>query len=173
MKSKIFAGVAGLTWLGFVFLIASLCYGCGARVKNVTELPANVTQAQAQSYDTAVANLHKISSVVSSMRSGIVDERVAGGFPNDAAYGKVLQSLGKIDGIEFDAASYLETVPNKILGADQKTRLQGYISAIQAELTKLTNSGDLGIKNATSQTNFNNGITELVGIANLIFSLTN
>lgn len=158
-----------------IVLVAALALSmvaCGARVKNVTDLPAGVTQKSVQDYDTAVADLHKIASLTSTVRQGVVDARVAGVFPDDVAYARTLQSLGFVDGIQFDASQYLRTVPNTF-GAPEKAKLQQYIVKIQAELSKLSTAGAIGIKNSDMQQTVVQSLNELVSIANLIFSITN
>src|ERR1700739_884814 len=85
--------------------------GCAARQKNITNLPAGVTETQVQNWDTAVATLDKIAQTTSTLRQAIIALNQSKVLPDGTVYGSILTSLGKIDQAQIDAVSYLKAQP--------------------------------------------------------------
>jgi PBP1b-binding outer membrane lipoprotein LpoB len=143
--------------------------GCAARVKNVTNLPPGVTLQQAQNWDSAVANLHKIASVVSTLRQSLVDLH-KGGVLSDVYYSDALRIVGNIDRLELSAEIVLRGSPqNFSLSTKQQVGL--YVQQISAEIQTLNAAGVTGIKNQKSLTTINTLLSDLTSIVGLILSL--
>src|SRR5271155_4932905 len=84
--------------------------GCAARVKNVTNLPAGVTLQQAQNWDAAIGDLHKIASTISSLRQAITDLHNSA-MLTDLYYSEALRVIGNIDRLELSAETVLRQSP--------------------------------------------------------------
>lgn len=152
-------------------LLAAALAGCAARTQHVTNLPPGVTQKQAQDWDTAVANLQKISTVTTTLRQAVIKLNQDGLFVDSPHYVTVLQQIGKIDQFQITAAEFLKKSP-QTFNADTKTRLAGYLDQISQAITELNAAGTTGIKNPDSLANVNGLITQLTASANLILALT-
>lgn len=145
--------------------------GCAARAKNVTNLPAGVSQTQVQNWDSAVADLQKVAQVTTTLRQTVISLNKTGVFPDGPAYAGTLAGIGRIDELQIEALNYLQSVPsdwslttqNKILAETQQ---------IQAILTDITNNGIVGIKDPTEQSQVAQLISNLGAAAALIISLT-
>lgn len=146
-----------------------LTAGCGPRVKNVTALPPGVTQAQAQQWDAAVANLDKIATLTSSLRQSLTAIHTNQLIP-DAEYGRALTILGQINNAQIAAAGVLNQTP-KNFGAAAKTQVVGYTNSIAAALQDLTGVGATGIKDANSLKTVNSLLAEATAAVNLILQL--
>lgn len=148
--------------------------GCAARVKNVTNLPPGVTMQQAQSWDAAVADLHKIASTVSTLRKAVTDLHGAqyDGKPvlSDVYYAEALRILGNADMLELAAEGVLRKSPQNF-SADTKTQVAFYAQQISTELQQLNAAGATGIKNPTSLQQVNNLVGELASIVSLVLAL--
>src|SRR5579863_7525169 len=120
-------------------LVASLS-GCAARAKNITNLPAGVTLAQAQSWDTAVADLDKFANSVSALRQSVIALNAQGAFPAGAAYTHTLQDIGKADQIEIEASNFLKTVPQDWSSSTQ-SQIENYTAQIAAVLVDMVQNG--------------------------------
>lgn len=155
----------------FALLVSSLCFsGCAARQKNITNLPANVTQSQVQNWDTAVANLDKISTVTTALRQAVIGLRTQGLITDDKVYGAILTSIGHVTHLQEDAAYFLKAQPNN-WGVDTQTKVKNDLALIQAELNALTQQQLVSIKNASAQQQVQQLIAEIGGAAALIISL--
>jgi hypothetical protein len=152
-----------------LFLVLALT-GCAARQKTVTGLPAGVTQAQVQSWDTAVANLHKIAATVSAARQAVIGLNKQGTFPDGPAYVVTLQSLGKIDEVEQSSVAYLDTVPQNWSSSIAAT-IQANMQTISGLIQAINSQGLTGIKDPNSLSQINTFISEITGFANIILSL--
>jgi PBP1b-binding outer membrane lipoprotein LpoB len=152
--------------------LAVLFSGCAARQKNITDLPAGVTQAQVQKWDTAVANLHKIATSVSAARQLVIDLNKQGVFPDGDAYVATITGIGKIDQVELSSANFLDAVPNT-WGSSTSATIQNNMNEITAALQKLNTQGVTGIKNPDSLKQVNTFLSEISGFAAVILSLTN
>jgi hypothetical protein len=158
---------------GFVLLLA-LCVssiyfcGCAARQKNVTNLPAGVTLAEVQHWDSAVANLDKIAQTTSTARKAVMDLNQQGLVAGEY-YGKILTTFGKIDQLQIDAVQFLKSQP-KNWGASTQAKVNNDLSLIQAELQNLTQQQMVGIKSAGAQKQVGALITEIGDLAALILS---
>src|SRR5271157_1458628 len=134
----------------FAFLVSSFVFvGCAARQKNITNLPAGVTQTQAQQWDSAVANLDKIASTTSAVRQAVIAMNAQDPIPAPY-YGHILVALAKIDQSQISAAAFLKAYPNTWTPG-LAAQMQNYMNDISAQLQALTQSGLVGIKNPTSQ----------------------
>jgi hypothetical protein len=155
-------------------LTACLLAGCAARVKNVTNLPQGVTQQQAQSWDTAVANLHKIASAVSTFRQTLTALHGAqyDGKPvlSDEYYSEGLRMIGNVDRLELSAEIVLRQSPQNFSDTT-KQKVVLYVQEISTELNQLNAAGATGIKNPKSLQQINNLLAELSGIVSLILAL--
>ena len=156
-----------------VALVCSLS-GCAARVKNVTNLPPGVTLQEAQNWDTAVANLHKIATVVATLRKTVTALHGAqyDGQPvlSDAYYAEALRMLGNADLMELAAEGTLRKSPQNF-SAGTKTQVAFYVQQITAEMQQLNAAGTTGIKNPKSLQEVNNLLAESASIAALILAL--
>ncbi len=170
-----------LTFVIGALALAFTLGGCAARQKNVTNLPAGVTQAQAQAWDTAVANLDKIAQTVSTLRQSVIALNKAtvtdangtrAVFPDGKQYAAALTTIGKIDQLEIDAANFLKAQPqNWSLSTQQK--VQKDTVQIQALLQELVTQQITGIKNPNAQSQVQGLIAQLGGLATAILSLIN
>jgi len=93
------------------FTVSLLLFSCAAQ-KTVTNLPAGVTQAQVQRWDSAVQDLQKISQLTSTLRQTVIALNKAGVIPDGKTYAAILTSLGKIDQAQIDASTFLQAQPN-------------------------------------------------------------
>ncbi len=160
--------------LGALFIFAAGAgAGCAARVKNVTNLPPGVTLKEAQDWDAAVADLHKVADTVSKARQAITDLHSAGGSQllSDEYYADALRAIAHIDQLELSAESVLRQAPQHFTEST-KGQVKSYVAQISTELQKLNSSGATGIKNADSQQKINGLLGEVSSVVGLILSLT-
>jgi hypothetical protein len=162
------------TFLALCLTSSLLFTGCAARVKNVTNLPPGVTVQQAQTWDTAVANLHKIASTVSTFRQTLTDLHAAqyDGAPvlSDVYYSEALRVIGNIDRMELSAEGALRQSPqNFSLTAKQQVSI--YMGQITSDIQSLNAAGATGIKNPKSLQDVNKLLGEVSGIVALVLSL--
>ena len=166
---------------GYLFLCVGflLLDGCSARQKTVTNLPPGVTQGQAQSWDTAVANLDKIANSTSTLRQAVIALNTATVtdaqgthkvIPDGATYAAILTSIGKIDQAEQDAVQYLRAQPQN-WGISTQARIKNDVALIQAELSNITQQQLTGIKNSAAQQQVQGLISTIGNSALLILSL--
>jgi hypothetical protein len=162
------------TWLNFVACAGLLLYaalaGCAARQKNVTNLPAGVTQAQAQSWDTAVANLDKIANTTGTLRQAVIALNANKVIPDGSTYATILTSIGKIDQAQLDAVKYLRAQPQN-WGVSTQARIKNDVALIQAELSNIVQQQLAGIKNTAGQQQVQALITTIGSAATVILSL--
>jgi len=155
--------------ISILFLTIALA-GCAARVKNVTGAPAGVSVQQVQQWDAAVANLQKIATVTTTLRQSVMALNRTGAFPDSDAYAQTLTGIARIDSAQIQASRFLESVPDDWTLPTQ-LRVQAYIQQIQQALTGLATSGVAGIKNANSQKQVSQLVSELIGDTGAIVSL--
>jgi hypothetical protein len=160
--------LAGAVLFSGVFFLCTLA-GCSARTKNVTNLPAGVTQAEVQRWDSEVAALHKIAAVTSSLRQGVIGLEKAGAFPDSVAYVNALRGVAKIDQLELAASDYLKQQP-EYFGQPQKDKVRGILSDIAAELQTLNVQSLAGIKNTDHQKQLNLLLQDVTAALNLALS---
>jgi hypothetical protein len=146
--------------------------GCSARVKTVTNLPAGVTQAQAQAWDSEVATLDKIATATSAVRQAVIGLEKAGAFPDTVAYVKALQTVAKIDQAELAASAYLKQQP-EYFGVPQKAKVQGLLNDISSQIQGLNVQTLVGIKDANSQKQLSTVVAELTNAVNIALALVN
>lgn len=158
-------------WIVTLAAIVAMVAGCAARAKDVTNIPAGVTQTQVQNWDAAVANLQKIAATTTTLRQAVISLNKTGAFPDGAAYAGTLSGIGRIDELQIAAANFLKGVPNDWSATTQET-VNGYVTQIQAILTNLTSSGVVGIKNPQSQQQVTALINEIGAAAAIIIGLT-
>jgi len=163
-------------WILLVVVVLGAVFfsGCAARVKNVTNLPPGVTLQQAQTWDAAVANLHKIASTVSTFRQTLTDLHAAqyDGKPvlSNEYYSEALRMIGNVDRLELSAEVVLRQSPqNFSLTAKQQVGI--YVQQIATELNQLNAAGVTGIKNPKSLQQVNNLLGEVSSIVALILAL--
>jgi hypothetical protein len=154
--------------------LSSVTWGCAARVQNVTNLPPGVTLAQAQTWDTAVANLHKIASTVSTFRKALTDLHTAtfNGAPvlSDDYYADALRTIARIDQAELSAEAVLRQTPQNFTGS-AKQQVAALVTQISAELQHLNTTGATGIKNPKSLSQVNGLLGEISSVVALILAL--
>lgn len=163
--------------VGLLCVIVAACLaavifggGCAGRYSSVTGLPAGVTQAQAKSWDAAVANLHKIALSTSFVRQGITDVNAA--TPLDKEYyGSFLGYVAKVDELQLSASALLRQRP-EYFGASEKVTVGKYATDILAELDKLTALGVTGIKNPDSAKRISGLLGDLTAAAKIVLALT-
>jgi hypothetical protein len=168
-RSNLLAGIAAIALLLLCMVGAFLAGGCAARTKNVTNLPAGVTQAEVQTWDKEVAALHKMATITSSVRQGIIGLEKAGAFPDNVAYVKALQAVAKIDQLELAASDYLKQQP-EYFGQPAKDKVRGILGDIGAEIQTINVQSLAGIKNANTKSEVTTLITELTATLNLALS---
>lgn len=151
-------------------VLACTLSGCAARVKNVTNLPPGVTVKQAQDWDAAVADLHKVASLVSTARKTLGELHDYGAATNDY-YVEALRAIAHIDQLELSAEAVLRQAPQHFTDTT-KGQVKSYVDQIATELQKLNGEGATGIKNADSLSKMNGMIGEVVAVVNLILTLT-
>jgi len=158
----------------FGFLLAVSCglSACAARVKNVTNLPPGVTQAQVQAWDSEVATLGKIATATSSLRQAVISLEKAGAFPDTVAYVKALQSVAKIDQLELAASAYLKQQP-EYFGVPQKAKVQGILNDIGSQIQGLNLQTLVNIKNPDHQKQLSAVVGELTNLVSIALSLAN
>lgn len=161
---------SGLLCVATSLLMSFFLFGCAARVKTVTNLPAGVTQKQAQDYDTAVANLHKISTATSTFRQAVIDLRNNGLITDDGYYVSLLQGISRMDQLELASVSVLRDSPEYF--AAGKGQVLQYSQQISSEIAKLNAAGVTGIKSANAQTQVSNLLTEITAAVSLVISAT-
>jgi len=153
----------------FAFLVSSFVLsGCAARQKNVTNLPAGVTLAEVQHWDSAVANLDKIAQTTSTARKAVMDLNQQG-LVSGEYYGTILTSFGKIDQLQIDAVQFLKMQP-KNWSVSTQLKVKNDLALMQSELQNLTQQQILGIKNAGAQKQVGALVTEIGDLAALILS---
>ena len=162
-----------------VVMVALLLSGCAARQKNITNLPAGVTQTQVQKWDSAVADLDKIAQTVSTLRQAIItlnqttvtDSNGTHKVLEDGAvYVHILTSIGRIDQAEIDATAFLKAQPQN-WGVDAQTKVKNEMAIIQQEVLNLTQQGLTGIKNPNAQAQVQQLVSNLGDLTLLLVSL--
>ena len=156
-------------WLACALTVALA--GCAARAKNITSIPAGITQTQVQNWDAAVAYLQKISQVTTTLRQSVISLNKSGIFPDGPAYANTLAGIGKIDELQIEASNYLQGVPSDWSLATQQ-KILAETQQIQAILTNITNTGIVGIKDPASQSQVATLISNIGSVAALIIGLT-
>lgn len=167
--------VAGIAAIGLLLIYMTLAFfagGCAARTKNITNLPAGVTQAEVQAWDNEVAALHKMATITSSVRQGIIGLEKAGAFPDTVAYVNALRAVAKVDQLELAASDYLKSTP-EYFGQPQKDKIRGMLNDIAGELEGLNVQSLAGIKNADTKKEVTTLVAELVATLNLALSFAN
>jgi hypothetical protein len=169
-----------LSFLGLALLLSLLLVGCAYRQKNVTGLPVGVTQAQVQNWDTAVAKFNEIALITSALRQSVIALNGAtitdaNGthkiLPDSTVYVAFLQSIGKIDQAQIDAAAFLKAQP-KNWGTSTQTTVRNDVALITAELHVITSQQLTGVKNAGAVNQLQQLITQLGTAASAILALT-
>jgi len=164
----------------WIWVVALSLTGCAARQKQVTNLPANVTQTQVQNWDSAVANLDKIAQTVSALRQAVIqlnETTVTDStgthkvLPDGSTYVAILTSIGKIDQLEIDASALLKAQPQN-WSVDTQTKIKNDVALIQQELQTINTQQLAGIKNASAQAQVQQLITNLASLSALILTLT-
>jgi hypothetical protein len=149
--------------------LALAALGCAPRVKNVTNLPAGVTQTQVQAWDSAVADLHKVAATTSTLRQSVIAIHAQGLFP-DAKYAETLRAIVNVEVLEINAANFLQKTPNTF-GETQKQFVTAQMNAILQELRQAIPEGLLAVKNANSQKQLNTLLAEVQAAVNLVLAL--
>jgi hypothetical protein len=170
-KERILYGSLAVLLVVACMALACALAGCAARVKNVTNLPTGVTLAEVQAWDSEVAALHKIATVTSSVRQGVIGLEQAGAFPDSVAYVKALQSIAKIDQLELEASAFLRATPQHF-GALEKVKIAAMVKQIGDEIQGLNMQSLAQIKNADTKKNVTILVNDLVVAMNLALSLT-
>ena len=166
-KRSWIAGTVAVLFVAGVLAAIMALAGCGARVKTVTDLPTNVTQTQAQSWDTAVANLHKIATATSTLRQAVIALNHQGVFPDGPAYASTLNAIVKIDQLQLAADALLRQAPQNF-GQPVRAQIADYVQQISAQVAQLN---ETGIKDANSQKQIAQLISEISSATALILSL--
>jgi hypothetical protein len=156
----------------FLPLVAVLLLaGCAARAKNVTNLPAGVTEQQAQNWDAAVADLDRIAQSVSAVRLAVLAVRGAGAFPDDKAYGITITALARVDQVELAAANLLKQQPQSF-GQPVQQQLAIYMNLITQQLSDLNTAGVTGIKDPQSLQQINGLLSDLANSVKIVIALS-
>jgi hypothetical protein len=171
-RGNVIAGIAAVALLLLCMAGAFLAGGCASRVKNVTNLPPGVTQAEVQNWDKEIAALHKMATITSSLRQGVIGLEKANAFPDTVAYVNALRAIAKIDQLELAASDYLKQQP-EYFGQPQKDKVKGILGDIAAEIQTLNVQSLAGIKNQDTAKEVNTLATELSATLNLALSFAN
>ena len=155
----------------WILVVALTLSGCAARQKTVTNLPAGVTQQQAQNWDSAVANLDKIAQTVSTLRQAVIALNQQKLLPDGSTYVAILTSIGKIDQAEIDASAFLKAQPQN-WGVDAQTKVKNEIAIIQQEIAAINAQQLAGIKSQSAQNQVQQLVNNLSSLATLVLSLT-
>lgn len=162
----------------WIWVVAFTLAGCAARQKNITNLPAGVTQQQAQNWDSAVANFDKIAQTVSTLRQAVIalnQQTVTDStgthkiLSDGSTYVAILTSIGKIDQAEIDASAFLKAQPQN-WGVDAQTKVKNEIAIIQQEIAAINAQQLAGIKSQSAQNQVQQLVNNLSGLASLILS---
>jgi hypothetical protein len=163
----------------WVLVAALTLSGCAARQKTVTNLPAGVTQSQAQNWDSAVANLDKIAQTVSTLRQAVIalnQQTVTDSsgthkvLPDGSTYVAILTAIGKIDQAEIDASNFLKAQPQN-WGVDAQTKVKNEIEIIQQGIAAINSQGLTGIKDQNAQNQVQQLVNNLSSLTAVILSL--
>ena len=155
-----------------IFLVMGVCfvlYGCAARVKNVTDLPPGVTLSEVQQWDAEVAALHKVATVTSSLRQGVIALNQAGAFPNSPAYIAALRTVAKIDQSELAASAFLRQSPQHF-GAAEKSKVAGMLHEVAVQVQSLNLQSLTGIKSSDTKKSVTLLVNDLTAAMNLALS---
>jgi len=169
-KHEWIAGIAMVLMVAAFMAAIMIFAGCAARIKTVTDLPAGVTLQQAQSWDSAVANLHKIATATSTLRQAVIALNKSGVFPDGPAYASTLNAIVKIDQLQLAASTLLRQAPQNF-GAPVKAQVADYVQQISAQLSLLNTQGVTGIKNTSSQQQIAQLISEISAAVQLVLAL--
>lgn len=159
-----------------------ISWGCGARVKHVTNLPPGVTEEQVKNWDSAVGALHRIAATTSTLRQTVIAlnkatytepgkteaEKV---IPDGKTYIGILSGIAKVDLAQINASNFLKTVP-KTWSLSTQEKMRSYMKTIGDELAKMNNEGLTGIKNPSSRQQLEQLIGEIQATVGLVLSLT-
>jgi hypothetical protein len=156
-----------IVWIVVVALTLS---GCAARQKTVTNLPAGVTQTQAQNWDSAVANLDKIAQTVSTLRQAVITLNQQKLLPDGSTYVSILTAIGKIDQAEIDASNFLKAQPQN-WGVDAQTKVKNEMAIIQQGIATINAQGLTGIKDQNVQNQVQQLVNNLSSLTAVILSL--
>lgn len=173
--------VSGIVLCALAAMFALGFWGCGARVKHVTNLPPGVTEQQVKNWDSAVGGLHKIALTTTTLRQTIIAlnkatytepgkteaEKV---IPDGKIYIALLSGTARVDQAQIDAANFLKTVPNT-WSASTQDKIRAYLNAIVEQIGNMTDQGIIGIKNPASQQQVKQLLGEIRDTAGLILSL--
>jgi hypothetical protein len=155
----------------WIVVVALALSGCAARQKQVTNLPAGVTQAQAQNWDTAVANLDKIAQTVSTLRQSVILLNQQKLLPDGSTYVSILTAIGKIDQAEIDASAFLKAQPQN-WGVSVQAKMKNEMAIIQQEIAAVNTQGLTGIKDQNAQNQVQQLVNNLSGLAAVIIAST-
>ena len=170
-KADVVTGIVLAIVMVAVAAAAIAFTGCAARVKTVTNLPAGVTQKQAQNWDAAVADLHKIAATTSTLRQTVILLNQKGVIPDGAAYANILTSIGRVDQLQWAGAVLLQGSPNNF-SVSVQAQVNSFITSITAELQALNTAGATGIKDPASLQSVNALLGDIAAAANLELALT-
>lgn len=171
-KERILYSAIAVFALISCMVLACALSGCPARVKNITNLPPGVTQAQVQAWDSEVATLGKIATATSALRQAVISLEKQNAFPDTVAYVKALQAVAKIDQAELAASAYLKEQP-QYFGVPQKAKVQGLLNDIGAQIQGLNLQTLVGIKNPEHQKQLSAVVADLTNVVNIALSLAN
>lgn len=165
--------VAGFAAVGLCILCMLLAFfgaGCAARTKTVTNLPAGVTQAQVQAWDSEVAALHKMATITSTVRQGIIGLEKDGAFPDTVAYVNALRAIAKIDQLELAASVYLQEKP-EYFAVPQKEKVRQILNEVGSEIEGLNVQSMINVKNGDSKAKLTAVVADLVAAMNTALAL--
>ncbi len=165
--------IAGLAAIGLCVLCLLLAFfgsGCAVRTKTVTNLPAGVTPAEIQFWDSENAALHKMATITTTVRQAVIALEKDGAFPDTVAYVNALRAIAKIDQLELAASGYLKQRP-EYFGAPQKEKVREIINEIGNEVTGLNVQSLVNIKNGDSKTKLSAAVADLLAAMNVALAL--
>lgn len=164
-------------FLPFLLLIAlaGAGAGCAARQSTVTNLPTGVTQAQVQSWDSAVGNLHAVAIANSNLRQAVIAlhaQTTPNGAPlvSDDVYSRIIIAIGKIDQAENAASGVLSQTPNN-WNQSVKGQVAAYTAQIAAALQVLNGEGIAAAKGSSREQQIGQFIGNIAAAIQIIAAL--
>lgn len=153
-------------------LLSSLL-GCAAKNTTVTNLPTGVTQAQVNSWTSAVNDLKEAQDLTHGGLTTVIglNHQSPSIFPDGPAYAGALAAFGKAEQLETQAAVFLKTVPNN-WSTSTTNQVADYSAQILLQLQTAQLQGAVGIKSPAAVTALSNTLTQVMNVIKLVQSLT-
>lgn len=153
-------------------IIALLAFtGCAAKT-TVTNLPANVTNAQVNNWINATADDQQAYTLTSGMLQTVValNHMTPPVIPSTTVYPATLTGIGRAIQAEVALAQFLKTVPNN-WSSSTTVKVNAYTQQILAQLAAANSTGILNVKNPNTGAAISDTITNIIKLINTIQQL--